>query len=182
VQSKLGTSGVPENNRGELHYVGAGVDGALQHWALRGGTWQRLAIFGGGVTSGPCLIEGTYGAGNDVGIGNFELCVAVGGAVEHWWRHNATTGLWTRSATFGSDARRVIALLESSFGTNLEIVVERTDGRSSTTLETALAGTRAPSSSETRDPISSARSTSWPKSGPGSTRSKSPGCRRSREC
>ncbi|HEX2040818.1 MAG TPA: C1 family peptidase [Acidimicrobiales bacterium] len=129
VQSKLGVTGSPEREQGELHFVGADANGTLQHWARRSGTWTQLGTFGQGVQSGPCMIEGTYGAGNDAGIGNFELCVAVGGAIEHWWRHNASSGPWTRSATFGNGVRRVVGLLQSSFGTNLEVIAERTDGR-----------------------------------------------------
>ena len=129
VQSKLGAGPDGTGGRGELHYVGATVNGSLEHWALLGGSWQRLSTFGAGATSGPCLVEGTYGAGNDAGVGNFELCVAVGGAVEHWWRHNSSHGSWNRSAVFGADVRRPIGLLQSTFGTNLELVVERTDGR-----------------------------------------------------
>ena len=128
VQSRLGVGGVPENGQGELHYVGAAFDGSLQHWVLRGSQWLRLGTFGQGAISGPCLIEGTYGAGNEAGVGNFELCVAVGGSIEHWWRHNASLGPWNRSATFGTDVRRVVGLLQSSFGTNLELIAERTDG------------------------------------------------------
>jgi len=75
------------------------------------------------------LIEGTFGMGEESGIGNFELCVGVGGAIEHWWRHNQSEGPWNRSAVFGSDVRRVVGLIQSSFATNLELIAERTDGR-----------------------------------------------------
>jgi hypothetical protein len=81
------------------------------------------------VTSAPCLIEGTYGAGNEMGVGNFELCVAVGNQIEHWWRYNASPGPWNKSAVFGADVRRVIGLIQSSYSTNLEVIAERTDGR-----------------------------------------------------
>jgi hypothetical protein len=67
--------------------------------------------------------------GDESGVGNFELCVTVGETIEHWWRHNASGAAWTRSAVFGDAARRVVGLIQSSFGTNLELIVERTDNR-----------------------------------------------------
>ena len=51
---------------------------------LRG---TRVSIFGSGVSSPPVMIQGQYGMQNELGPnGNFELCVAVGGRVQHWWR------------------------------------------------------------------------------------------------
>ena len=132
VQSKLGVIGSPENGLGELHFVGTAASGSMEHWRRTGtsaGTWTLQSQFGSGVTSAPCLIEGTYGAGNEMNPGNFELCVALGGRIEHWWRHNATLSAWNRSAVFGDGVRRVVGLLQSSFGTNLELIAERTDGR-----------------------------------------------------
>ncbi|MBG0567059.1 hypothetical protein [Actinoplanes aureus] len=130
VQSRLGTKGFPENGLGELHYVGATSSGAMQHWRrVTGGMWEYVTTFGAGVTSGPALIEGTYGAGNEAGIGNFELCVAVGEQIQHWWRHNSSGGPWTLGAEFGNAASRVVGLLQGTYGTNLEIIVQRTDGR-----------------------------------------------------
>jgi hypothetical protein len=132
VQSKLGVIGSPENGQGELHFVGAVASGSMEHWRRTGTSAGTLAIqsqFGSGVTSAPCLIEGTYGAGNEMNPGNFELCVAVGGRIEHWWRHNASLSAWNQSAVFGEGVRRVVGLLQSSFGTNLELIAERTDGR-----------------------------------------------------
>jgi hypothetical protein len=67
---------------------------------------------------------------NGAGVGNFELCVAAGGQIEHWRRYNAVPGGWNKSAVFGTDVRRVVALLQSSFGANLEVIAERTDDRS----------------------------------------------------
>ena len=80
------------------------------------------------MTSGPALIEGTYGAGDDSGIGNFELCVTVGSRVQHWWRHNRSlwAGRWRRVRR---RRRRVVGLLQGTYGTNLEIIVQLTDGR-----------------------------------------------------
>ena len=132
MQSRLGVQRVhengAENGTGELHYVGTTTDGSMEHWSLKD-SWTRLAGFGQGTTSAPCLIEGSYGMGDESGIGNFELVVTVGEHIEHWWRHNASQGPWIRSAVFGAEARRVVGLLQSSFGTNLELIVEQTDGR-----------------------------------------------------
>ncbi|MFC7263331.1 hypothetical protein [Streptomyces lutosisoli] len=92
--------------------------------------WSQLGTFGQGAAEAPCLIEGTYGAGDETGVGNFELCVPVaGGHIEHWWRYNASPGPWNRSAVFGSDIRRVLGLLQSTYATNLELIAERTEGR-----------------------------------------------------
>jgi hypothetical protein len=102
VQSKLGRTGVPENGTGELHYVCAQTDGKLHHYRLGASGWTHLTSFGAGAYSAPCLIEGTYGEHDEIGVGDFELCVAVGGAIEHWWRHNAGLGPWTRSAVFAA--------------------------------------------------------------------------------
>lgn len=132
VQSKLGAAGSPENGSGGLHYVCTGTNGQMQHWRRPGpgvGSWSLLGTFGQNTTSAPCMIEGTYGAGNEMGVGNFELCVAVGNQIEHWWRHNASQGPWNRSAVFGADVRRVIGLIQSTYATNLEVIAERTDGR-----------------------------------------------------
>jgi hypothetical protein len=129
VQSRLGVTGVPENGQGELHYVAVTRRGQLDHHGRTAAGWQHLGTFGQNVTSAPCLIEGTYGAGNEVNVGNFELCVGVGGGrIEHWWRPNASGGAWVRSAVFGTGVARVVALLQSTFGTNLEVIAERTDG------------------------------------------------------
>jgi hypothetical protein len=116
---------------GNLELVAVRRDGAMQHFQRDdiGGTgWHAGVTFGSGVVSPPVMIEGQYGAQDENDIGNFELCVACNGRIEHWWRDNHGSGGWSRSAVFGHDARSVIALAEGSFGFDLEIVVERTDG------------------------------------------------------
>lgn len=128
----MSSDGSPENGQGELHYVATVSGGSLAHFrrASTGADWARIDTFGAGATEAPCLIEGTYGAGNEAGIGNFELCDPVaGGQIEHWWRYNTSPGPWTRSAVFGADVRRVLGLLQSTYGTDLELIAERTDGR-----------------------------------------------------
>jgi hypothetical protein len=129
VQSRLGVTGAPENGTGELHYVCTVTGGQMQHWYTPpGGAWSLVSTFGQNVDSAPCMIEGTYGSPDEMGVGNFELCVAVAGQVEHWWRYNASPGPWNRSAVFGVGVKRVVALIQSTYGTNLEIIVDRTDG------------------------------------------------------
>jgi len=131
VQSKLGVTGSPENGSGELHYACTATNGQMQHWRWQNinSTWVLVGTFGQDATSAPCMIEGTYGAGDEMGVGNFELCVTVGNQIEHWWRHNLSLGPWTRSALFGANVQKVVGMLQSTFATNLEVIALRTDGR-----------------------------------------------------
>ena len=104
----------------------------MQHWWRdndHGMTWNQGPTFGSGVSSPPCMIEGQYGASDEHSVGNFELCVAVGGKVQHWWRANYSDQLWRMSATFGHDISSVISLVEGSFGFNLEVIVLRTNNQ-----------------------------------------------------
>ena len=104
------------------------TDGKMQRfWRddAHGFVWNAGETFGTGVSSPPCMIEGQYGAANENTAGNYELCVAVGGRVQHWWRDSA--GTWRNSATFGHDVMAVAGLTEGSFGFNLEVVVLRFD-------------------------------------------------------
>jgi hypothetical protein len=51
------------------------------------------------------------------------------GTVQHWWRNNQVSSIpWAMSASFGSNVQRVVALLQGSFGFNLEVIVLRNDG------------------------------------------------------
>jgi hypothetical protein len=108
-------------------------DGRMQRWGrddAHGFVWQPGEIFGTNVASPPCMIEGQFGAGDETQAGNYELCVAVGGAVQHWWRNNTVRGgSWLMSTAFGHDVTRVLALIEGSYGFNLEVVVLRHDGQ-----------------------------------------------------
>ncbi len=117
-------------SKGNFELVCVLNTGQMQHWWRdndHGMVWHSTATFGAGVYSPPCMIEGQYGAANEKSVGNFELCVAVGGHVQHWWRANGSDGLWRNSATFGHDVQAVVALVEGSYGFNLEVVVLRTD-------------------------------------------------------
>jgi len=121
------------NAHGNLECVAVLRDGRMQHfWRNEADfSWHNGPTFGQGVSSPPVMIQGQYGMINEAGPhGNFELCVAVGGQVQHWWRDNASgSGSWHHSATFGSDVQAVAGLTESSWGLNLEVIVLRTDGQ-----------------------------------------------------
>jgi C1A family cysteine protease len=125
-------------NQGNLELVAVLATGQMQHWWRNddsGNVWAASATFGSGVTSPPCMIEGQYGASDENHPGNFELCVAVGGQIQHWWRDNQGNQQWQMSATFGSGLggnvtiRSVVALVEGSYGFNLEVVALRSDNQ-----------------------------------------------------
>ncbi len=124
IQSHYGT-------KGNFELVCVLSSGKMQHWWRdndHGMVWFGGAQFGGGVSSPPCMIEGSYSAASEKAVGNFELCVAAGGAVQHWWR-SQFDGLWRQSATFGHDVQAVVSLVEGSFGFNLEVIVLRIDNK-----------------------------------------------------
>lgn len=128
VQSSYGSP------HGNLECVAVRTDGHMQHFWRNGASfvWSAGAIFGSGVSSTPVMIQGQYGMQNELGPnGNFELCVAVGGHVQHWWRWNSAGGDmgWRQSAVFGHDVLAVAGLCEGSWGMNLELIVLRTDGK-----------------------------------------------------
>ena len=106
--------------------------GAMQHWQQQGGPrpgWRLLETFGPKTTTPPCMIEGQYAAKDEKAQGNYELCVAAGGKIEHWWRDNNGDKKWRKSAVFGSGVERVLSLVEGSYGFNLEVVARRKDGK-----------------------------------------------------
>lgn len=124
-----GDYGTPHGN---LECVAVRTDGRMQHfWRSEPTfTWNIGAIFGSGINSSPVMIQGQYGMRSEAGPhGNFELCVAVGGRVQHWWRNNSGDGAWRNSATFGHDVAAVTGLCEGSWGMNLEVIVLRTDNK-----------------------------------------------------
>lgn len=123
VQSTYGSNG-------NLELVATTSAGQMQHFWRdddHGFVWHPGSSFGAGVSSPPCMIQGQYGMGSEFAMGNFELCVAVSGQVQHWWRNNAGGGGWAQSATFGHDVAAVAGLVEGSFGFNLEMIALRTD-------------------------------------------------------
>lgn len=121
------------NGHGNLECVAVLTSGQLQHFWRNAAdlSWNPGATLGRAITSPPVMIQGQYGMASEVGRhGNFELCVAAGGQVQHWWRDNASGSMpWRQSATFGHDVRAVAGLTESSWGMNLELIVLRTDGQ-----------------------------------------------------
>jgi len=122
-----------DSGHGNLEVVAVRNDGRMQHFWRRAAdlTWHDGATFGAGVGSTPVMIQGQYGMANEAGPhGNFELVVARGGAIEHWWRDNASGSMaWRQSATFGSGIQTAVGLCQSSWGMNLEVVAMRTDGQ-----------------------------------------------------
>lgn len=123
IQSQYGT-------RGDFFVVCVLGSGEMQEWQRlndAGGSWVAGARFGSNVASAPCLIEGQYGAATETAVGNFELCVAVNGQVQHWWRSNWTDGSWRFGGSFGHDVFAVVGLLQSSYLFNLELIVVRYD-------------------------------------------------------
>jgi len=115
---------------GNLEVVAVFNSGAMQHfWRNEANfSWNAGAVFGTGIASPPVMIQSQYGMVNEAGPhGNFELCVAAGGKVQHWWRANSGDGGWHHSAVFGHDVAAVAGLCESQWGMNLEAIVLRTD-------------------------------------------------------
>ncbi|HEY1429632.1 MAG TPA: hypothetical protein VGF18_08665, partial [Candidatus Tumulicola sp.] len=108
------------------------ADGIMQRfWRddAHGFVWKAAETFGANVTSPPIMIESAFGESDETVQGNYELVVAVGGAIQHWWRANTGNQAWACSATFGQNVSRVVGLLEGSYGFNLEVVAARTDGQ-----------------------------------------------------
>ncbi len=130
--SNIATMGASliQSTWGALELVAVLHAGQMQHFWRNGATWEGDQVFGAGITSPPVMIQGQYGMADENGNGNFELVVAnPSGAIEHWWRNNQNTNwVWSKSATFGSGVARVLALVEGSFGFDLEVVALRTDG------------------------------------------------------
>jgi hypothetical protein len=125
VQSHYGDTG-------NFELVCVNDAGQMEHWWRDndgGQVWNKSATFGSTVASPPCMIEGQFGAFHERRAGNFELCVAVGGQVQHWWRDNYAGTGWHHSATFGHDVKAVVGLVEGGYGFNLEVVVLRTDDK-----------------------------------------------------
>jgi hypothetical protein len=134
--SKVATAGATliQSTWGNLELVAVLSSGQMQHWWRadgHGNAWAGDQTFGSGVSSPPCMIQGQFQMANEYGNGNFELCVAMpDGTIQHWWRNNgAGSGFpWTKDATFGTNVARVLALIQGSFGFNLELIALRHDG------------------------------------------------------
>jgi Papain family cysteine protease len=123
---------VVQARSGNLELVAVRDDGSMQLWwrdDQHGFVWKPGEVFGAGAAGPPCMIEGQYGATDELTAGNYELCAPVGGQVEHWWRDNRGASGWHRTGAFGHDVQAVLGLVEGSFGFHLEVVVLRTDGQ-----------------------------------------------------
>lgn len=115
-------------------------DQIMQRWwrdDVNAKGWAACETFGANIDSPPVMIRSQFGAGNETLPGNYELCVAVSGSIQHWWTSGnpepATSSIWIHSATFGTDVpgqevQQVLGLLQSSFSFDLEIVALLTDG------------------------------------------------------
>jgi hypothetical protein len=114
-----------------LNVICVNEDGTMQCWlrddAHKAG-WEAGEKFGSGIKCVPVMIEGQYGATDETKQGNFELCVAVNGAIQHWWKNNQGNGAWANSATFGANVEQVLGLVESSYGFDLEVIAQLKDG------------------------------------------------------
>jgi hypothetical protein len=79
--------------QGNFYLVCVTDRGTMQLWWRdndNGNAWNRGEVFGSRVgETSVCMIQGEFGAANELTPGNFELCVAVDGQVQHWWRDNS---------------------------------------------------------------------------------------------
>jgi Papain family cysteine protease len=129
VQSSEGTP------HGNLQCVAVRTDGTMQHFVRNDTTnyaWFAGWTFGAGVSSAPVMIQGQHGMTDELSTnGSFELCVAVNGRVQHWWRwsHGGPEIEFQHIAEFGHDVAAVTGLCEGSWGMNLELIVLRTDNQ-----------------------------------------------------
>lgn len=119
-------------NQGHLELVCVLSSGRMQHWVRdndENSGWKAVSAFGDTYKSPPCMIEASFAQEDEHAVGNFELCIAAGGKVDHWWRANDGDKKWRKSAAFGHDVAQVTGLVQGSDGFNLEATVLRTDGR-----------------------------------------------------
>jgi hypothetical protein len=123
----------PDNG---LDVVVANSDGTMQRYFRNdhaGLGWSAQEKFGANVHSAPVMVQGEFGASNEAVQGNYELCVAAGGQIQHWWKSNQPAGNWSMSAQFGTNVAgasvtQVLGLIESSYGFDLEIIVLLSNG------------------------------------------------------
>lgn len=136
IQSNVGSTG-------NLYTLAVKKSGQLELWYNNLDDWTadwipgELFGVGYGATP-PCMIQGSPSWGDETTVGNFEVCIASGGQIHHWWRNNSDLnqtnppqpgkpGPWARSAVFGQDILHVWGLVQTSYSFNLELVAERTD-------------------------------------------------------
>ena len=118
-----------QTTQGNLELVCLLNNGALQHWQRADGTtwaWSTTATFGAGFSSAPVMIEGQFGRTDEFASGNYELVGALSsGQLQHWWRD--LNQQWHQTDSFGSGIARVLAIVQGSFGFNLEVIAARQD-------------------------------------------------------
>lgn len=94
--------------------------------------WQAGETFGSGIgNTPPVMIQSYWSTANENSAGPLELCVAVGGQVQHWQRAAGNPGStgWAHVFTFGSNIKHVWGLVHGSFNQALEMVVEDMQGK-----------------------------------------------------
>lgn len=133
---KLSGSALMQRFDGGLDVICVNNDGTMQrYWrddAHHKG-WAAAEKFGSGVDSAPVMLRSQYGESNETIPGNYELCVAVNGSIEHWWTAGEATANWQKSATFGTNqagktVKEVLGLIQSSFSFDLELIALLSDG------------------------------------------------------
>jgi hypothetical protein len=130
-----GPSLVQRFDRG-LDVICVNNDGSMQrYWRddAHNLGWAAAEKFGSGVNSPPVMIRSQFGETDETVAGNYELCVAVNGSIEHWWTGGNSAANWQKSATFGTNQpgktiQQVLGLIESSFGFDLEVIALLSDG------------------------------------------------------
>ncbi len=120
---------------GNLDLVAVNSDGTMQLWWFGTGPaagWTAAEKFGANIASAPVMVQGNFGMANEKAWGNYELCVATKtGKIQHWWRNNANPAhlTWSMSAEFGDNVNKVVAVVQGSFGGNLEVIALKNDGK-----------------------------------------------------
>jgi hypothetical protein len=107
-------------------------DKTLQRWWRddpKTQDWVACETFGTGIDSPPVMIRSNFVTTNETEPGNYELCVAVNGQIQHWCRGgnpeptaSAKSTDWKLSATFGANVKQLLGMIESSFGSDLELI------------------------------------------------------------
>lgn len=113
-----------------LDYICVNNDGTMQRYyrPMNTGIWQAAEKFGSNVHSAPVMIRSEFGTTTESTPGNYELCVVVNGQIQHWWTAGEAAANWKCSATFGTNVKSVVGLIQGSYGFDLEVVAQLTNG------------------------------------------------------
>jgi len=138
-----------KTTNGNYYLVAVLKTGQMQMWWKDNDnapcSWHEGETFGSGIgATPPCMIQenSCTATSNENSIGNFSLCVQVGGQIQHWTRSNTTLeqagtkpsvgtalpNMWTHDQTFGSHIKHVWSLLWDSITFDLVVIAEGTDG------------------------------------------------------